>query len=263
MLVRNLLLKPAFVFSLILGLGLMPPSPAEAAGDDVVVFAAASTTDVVTEAASAFEKKTGFTVTPSFAASGTLARQIGEGAPANIFISANIQWVDYLDSKGLLESGSRLVIASNQLVLVAPKGDEVPDPFKFAQLPNLVDGRRLAIGNPAHVPAGSYAKSAFQSLGIWTHLQSNFVLLPNVRAVLALVERGEVPYGVVYETDARLSKDVKIAERFPKESYPVIAYGMAMVKGNASHAAKLFYDYLKSEEGQAIFHKYGFSGSQP
>ncbi|WP_373089600.1 molybdate ABC transporter substrate-binding protein, partial [Sneathiella sp.] len=172
------------------GVGLMAglSGSANAVENDIVVFAAASTTDVVTAAASAFEKQTGLTVTPSFAGSGTLARQIKEGAPANIFISANMQWLDYLAKEGLLRQRAPVEVASNQLVIVAPQDAVVKEPFKIEELPKLLEGMRLAIGNPAHVPVGTYTKAAFQSLGIWDRLDGKYVMLPNVRAVLALVE---------------------------------------------------------------------------
>ncbi|MCF8466603.1 MAG: molybdate ABC transporter substrate-binding protein [Sneathiella sp.] len=237
---------------------IMPSSAAWAVQDDVVVFAAASTANVITAAAQEFEKRTGFSITASFAGSGTLARQIKEGAPANIFISANMKWLDYLTKAGLLEAGGSVEIASNQLVLIAPKDTVVPDPFDLGKLPSLLASEFLAIGNPESVPVGAYTKSAFQSLNIWDELKGKYVQLPNVRAVLSLVERAEVPFAVVYATDAQLSKKVQIVTSLPQDAYPRISYGMAMIKGNGSHAAKLFFDFVRSKDGQDIFHRFGF-----
>lgn len=231
---------------------------AQASEEDVVVFAAASATEVVSALSTEFEKRTGFPVISSFAGSGTLARQIYEGAPADIFIAANMAWLTYLDEARLLEAGSIVKIASNNLVLVAPKDTLVPDPFDFQKLPDLLAGERIAIGNPAHVPAGNYAKSALQFLDLWRVLRDQFVYLPNVRSVLALVERGEVPYAIVYATDVRLAKNVRIVAVFPRESHPQIAYGMAKIRDNDGHSTNLFYDFVKSADGQEIFRRFGF-----
>ena len=236
----------------------MPSGAACAAQDDVVVFAAASTTNVMTAAAQEFEKQTGLSITASFAGSGTLARQIKEGAPANIFISANLQWLDYLAKADLLEAGGSIEIASNQLVLIAPKDAVVADPFDLGKLPSLLGGEFIAIGNPDTVPVGSYTKVGFQSLDIWDELKGKYVQLPNVRAVLTLVERAEVPFAVVYATDAQLSKKVKVVTTLPQDAYPRIAYGMAIIKGYNSHATKLFFDFIRSNDGQDIFHRFGF-----
>lgn len=233
-------------------------STVQAAEEDVVVFAAASTSDAVSALGSAFEKRTGFPVIASFAGSGTLARQIEEGAPADIFISANLSWMDYLEKSDLLEQGSPVTIASNTLTLVAPKDARIPDPFNFEKLPSLLNAGRLAIGNPAHVPAGAYAKAALQALGLWDKVEENLVLLPNVRAVLALVDRGEATFAIVYETDMRLAKNTQLAAVFPPDSYPPISYVMAKIKGNDGHSTDLFYKFVRSEEGREILRQHGF-----
>ncbi|MAZ01818.1 MAG: molybdate ABC transporter substrate-binding protein [Sneathiella sp.] len=230
----------------------------KAAENDVIVFAAASTTNVVSALGKEFEKRTGFTVIPSFAGSGTLARQISEGAPADIMISANMKWLNYLEEAGFLGPESLVKIASNNLVLVVPEGTQIPDPFEFEKLPSILGQGRLAIGNPAHVPAGNYAKAALQSMNLWDELESQLVLLPNVRAVLALVERGEVPFAIIYETDMRLGKNISLATTFPIDSYPPISYGMAKIKDNDDHSTNLFYDFVLSPDGQEIFRQFGF-----
>ena len=232
--------------------------PVSASEDDVVVFAAASTTNVVSALAKEFEKRTGFTVIPSFAGSGTLARQISEGAPADIMISANMEWLNYLDQAGFLGPESLMKIASNNLALVVPEGTPIPDPFEFEKLPSILGQGRLAIGNPAHVPAGNYAMAALQSLNLWDQLESQLVLLPNVRAVLALVERGEVPFAIIYETDMRLARNISLASIFPADSHPPIFYGMAKIKDNDGHSTSLFYDFVRSQDGQEIFRQFGF-----
>ncbi|MZR32434.1 molybdate ABC transporter substrate-binding protein [Sneathiella litorea] len=230
----------------------------KAAEEDVVVFAAASTSEAVSALGSAFEKRTGFTVIASFAGSGTLARQIKEGAPADIFISANLPWVEFLDKSEFLEQGSLVRIASNNLILVAPKDAMLPDPFLFEKIPSLLGSGRLAIGNPAHVPAGAYAKASLQTLNLWDKVKESLVMLPNVRAVLALVERGEAPFAIIYETDMRRAKNIQLAAVFPRDSHPPISYAMAKVKGNDGHSTDLFYKFVRSEEGREILRQHGF-----
>ncbi|MDF2367733.1 molybdate ABC transporter substrate-binding protein [Sneathiella sp.] len=229
-----------------------------ASEEDVVVFAAASMSEAISALGTEFEKRTGFPVIASFAGSGTLARQITEGAPADIYISANLSWMDYLDQSALLEPGSEVVIASNKLVLVAPSETKLPDPFQFEKLPVILGTGRLAIGNPAHVPAGTYAKAALESLGLWEKIEGNLVMLPNVRAVLALVDRGEVPFAIIYETDMRLAKNIQLAAVFPRDSHPPISYAMAKIKGNDGHSTGLFYKFVRSEEGREILRRHGF-----
>ena len=231
---------------------------AHASEEDVVVFAAASTSEAVSALGSAFEKRTGFPVIASFAGSGTLARQIKEGAPADIFISANLPWMDYLDQAELIQQGSLATIASNNLILVAPSEANLPSPFQFEKFPAILGAGRLAIGNPAHVPAGTYAKASLQSLNLWDKVKNNLVMLPNVRAVLALVDGGEAPFAIIYETDMRLAKNIQLAAVFPRDSHPPISYAMAKIKGNDGHSTDLFYKFVRSEEGREILRRYGF-----
>jgi molybdate transport system substrate-binding protein len=232
--------------------------PATSAEQDIVVFAAASTTDVVGAIAVEFERRTGFQVTTSFAGSGTLAKQVREGAPANIFISANNKWLDFLANEGLLLEGGYRKIATNQLVLVAPKEERLAEPFVMDNLPMMLKGGFLAIGNPDHVPVGIYAKSALQSLNLWDALKEKYVALPNARAVTALVEREEVPFAVIYETDAKTSTKLKVVTTFPPDSYPPIIYGLGLIKDYNSHAAKEFVRFILSPDGRDIFDQHGF-----
>jgi molybdate transport system substrate-binding protein len=227
--------------------------------NDIVVFAAASTTEVVKELGQVFEKQTGFTVTTSFAGSSALAKQIREGAPASIFISANRQWLDYLAAQDLLQKGSLVVIATNRLVVIVPKDVTVTDPFNLKDLPFLLQNGFLGIGNPTHVPAGIYAKAALESLGIWNDIKDRYVQMPNERAVLAVAERGEVAAAIVYATDVQENKNVKVIATLPLSSHPEIVYGMAVIKAQDNYSAKTFFDFVRSSRGQEIFEKYGFA----
>lgn len=230
----------------------------QASEDDVVVFAAASMSNAVSALGTAFQKRTGYPVIASFAGSGTLARQIREGAPADIFISANLSWMDYLKQANLIEPENQAIIASNNLVLTVPNEKQLPNPFLLEKLSTLLGAGRLAIGNPAHVPAGAYAKASLEALGLWDEVESHLVMLPNVRAVLALVERGEAPFAIIYETDLRLAKNIKVAAVFPKDSHPPISYVMAKIKGNDGHSTDLFYKFVRSKEGIEILRRFGF-----
>ncbi len=237
------------------------PGPAHSSENDITVFAAASTTEVVKALSVEFEKRTGGDVTASFAGSSTLAKQIEQGAAANIFISANQQWLTYLKERGMISAGSPINIATNKLVVVAPNGAPIAEPFELADLPELIGNGFLAIGNPDHVPAGIYAKAALQSLGLWEDLQSRYVQMPNVRAVLTLVERDEAVAGIVYATDAKLVKNLKVIAVIPANAVPEITYGMAILKGYDSHITKLFFDFVRSTDGQDIFARYGFGAA--
>lgn len=248
----------------ILYLGLLPfmvllfAGTASASENDVTVFAAASTTEAVKALSVEFERRTGAEVTASFAGSSTLAKQIEQGAPANIFISANQQWLSYLKDRNLMAAGSPVDIATNRLVVIVPKGAAVARPFDLQDLPKLMGSGFLAIGNPDHVPAGIYAKTALQSLGLWKDVQDKYVQMPNVRAVMNLVARDEVAAGIVYATDARLVKDLEVIAEIPGAAVPDITYGMAVLKGYDSHMSKLFFDFVRSSEGQDILARFGF-----
>jgi molybdate transport system substrate-binding protein len=234
-------------------------APAHAA-DAVLVFAAASTTEAVEAAIARYREDTGAEVTASFAASSTLARQIETGAPADIFLSANVAWVDYLEDEGLILPESRRDLLGNRLVLVAPADSKVevamgPD-LALAQL--LGDGR-LAIGDPDHVPAGRYARAALESLGLWAEVEARTVRAPDVRAALALVARGETPLGIVYATDVAVCGSCRTVAAFPASSHPPIRYPLALVAGRASPAARAFYAFLASPAAAEIFARHGFA----
>lgn len=238
--------------------GMLLAAPIKAGAEEVVIFAAASMTESVSALGEQFERRSGIHVVLSFAGSGVLARQISEGAPANIFLSADMRWLEFLADKDQLVPGSLVPIASNTLVLVAPADSTITERFDFAMLPDLLREGRLAMGDPAHVPVGRYGKAALETLGLWDGIENRTVRLPNVRAVAALVERGEVDFGILYETDYRHAKNIRRVKAFPEDSHPPIVYGMALIRNNDSYAARLFYDFVRSEEGQSVLRRYGF-----
>ena len=236
-------------------------SRAEAADEKVTVFAAASTTNALTDIGKMFMEKKMGEFTPSFASSSTLAKQIENGAPANIFLSADLKWMDYLAEKKMIAQASRIDLLGNRIVLIAPADSKlgkivVTSTLKLSEL--LADGK-LAMGDPDHVPAGIYGQKALQSLGLWSDIQDRVARAKDVRAALALVERGEAPLGIVYATDAAISDKVKVIGVFPEDSHPAIVYPVGAVAGMDTPAARRFLAFLKSPEAKAVFEKYGFS----
>ena len=232
-----------------------------AASDAVTVFAAASTTNAVTEIGALFSQQNEERFLPSFASSSTLAKQIDNGAPADVYISANKKWMDYLEEKKMIEPGTRIDLLSNRIVLIVPAGSSV-DNIAIAPgvdlLPFIGDSR-LSMGDPDHVPAGIYGKQALESLGVWAAVESRVARAKDVRAALALVEQGEAPLGLVYATDAAISKKVRVAGTFPETSHPPIVYPVAIVAGKQSSATDRFMALLQSPEAKSIFEKYGFA----
>jgi molybdate transport system substrate-binding protein len=224
----------------------------------VVVFAAASLREALGAAARGFESRTGHTAVVSYAGSNALARQIEAGAPAELFVSADAAWVDYVEARGLAVPGSRRNLLANDLVLVAPAGSAT----RLELVPGVdvaaaLGERRIALANPEVVPAGRYAKAAFTSLGAWEAIRRKVAAAENVRAALALVARGEAPLGVVYRTDALAEKAVRIVAVFPEGSHPDIVYPLLRLKG-AGAAAAAFADYLAGPEARAAFERFGF-----
>jgi molybdate transport system substrate-binding protein len=232
-------------------------APAEA---QVTVFAAASATDALDDIGKAFVAAGGKPITSSYASSSTLAKQIENGAPANVFLSADERWMDYLADKGLLAAGTRLNLLGNRLVLIAPKDStakvEIGPGFPLATL--LGEGR-LAVGDPSHVPVGAYTQAALEKLGVWTALQSKLAPADSVRAALAFVERGETPFGIVYATDAAVTDKVKVVGVFPEDSHPPVVYPVALIKDKDTSEAKAFLAFLQGAEAKAIFQRYGFA----
>lgn len=235
-------------------------APAHAA--DVVVYAAASLTNALAEVGHVYEQDSNNNIRFSFASSSILARQIAEGAPADIYASANIKWMDYVEQHDAIMATSRRRFVANQLVLVAPRDsaiDEVDIAPGFALADLLGDGR-LAIANPQHVPAGIYAKQSLQALGVWDAVKDRLVRGSNVRVTLNYVANGGIPLGIVYSTDAAVADDVKIVGIFPAASHAPIVYTVALTQavGKKDTAARDFFAFMASDTADAIMARYGF-----
>ncbi len=231
------------------------------AAENITVFAAASLTNALQDIATQYEKGKDVKIVSSFASSSTLARQIEQGAPADLFISADQQWMDYAVGKKAMDDSTRYTLLGNELVLIAPVASK-PQPVSISKntdWKSLLKGQRLAVGDPDHVPAGIYAKEALQNLGAWETLSPVMARANNVRAALALVERDETPYGIVYGSDAIASQKVTVVGIFPEESHKPVEYPMAVVKDHNKPDVSAFYRYLKGPEAAAIFKRYGFS----
>ncbi len=230
------------------------------ANDENYVFAAASTTEALEEAADLFERQTGQKIKISFAGSSTLAKQIEAGAPVGLFISANEGWVDHLVRKGRIEQDAVLKYLSNQLVVItSSENSQMPASIKLGALADLGEGEKLSVADPDHVPAGIYAKEALKSLGIWEKVRSKLVRQSNVKGALVLVSHQEAPLGIVYRTDALSEPKVRIVASFPQKSHTPITYVMARVGKMSSPQVQGFAEFLKSDQGVAIFEKYGFA----
>ena len=225
-----------------------------AADDDLTIFAAASTSNAVTEIAGAWEAAGNGHVRGVYASSGVLARQIANGAPADLFLSANEKWMDWLARRGLL-AGEPVPLFGNRLVLIQPAGAAVRLGLNDA-LADSLDGGRLAIGDPDHVPAGIYARTALQRMGLWAGLEPRLVRMQNVRAALLLVARGEVPAGIVYASDAAISKSVRVADIVAPG--PPIVYPAGIVRDGKTVEARRFLDYLGTPEARAVLRRHGF-----
>lgn len=246
-------------FLAIPALSLLPVAASSQPAAPVTVFAAASLTDSLKQVADAYKARTGTAITLSFGASSSLARQIEQGARADIFLSADTNWMEYLQKKGLIADGTRKDLLGNQLVLVAASNArpvaKIAPHFDLAGA--LGDGR-LALADPASVPAGKYAKTALIALGVWDSVSTKVANAENVRVALEYVARGEAPYGIVYATDAKVAPAVHVAGIFPEDSHPPIVYPAALTK-TASPGARAFLDFLGSAKARAIFEKAGFS----
>jgi len=234
--------------------------PSEAASPEpVVVFAAASLTDALTEVGKAFTRETDIPIKMSFAASSTLARQIESGASADVFFPADEDWMDYLERKGLLAAGSRRDVLANRLVLIAPADSMARVRISSgSSLLAALGKSRVATGDPDSVPAGKYAKAALMSLGVWERVEPRIVRAENVRSALAFVARGAAPFGIVYLTDAAIEKNVKVLDTFPEDSHPPIRYPVALTT-RAGPNAQRFVQYVSTETAAGIFEKYGFA----
>jgi molybdate transport system substrate-binding protein len=226
----------------------------------ITVFAAASLKESMDQAAALYRKTTGTPVTVSYAASSTLAKQIEQGAPADVFISADLQWMDYLQERSLIDTASRRSLLGNSLVLVAPKASGAS--FKVtrpgALLQALGDGR-LAVGQVGSVPAGKYARAALESLKLWDGVQDQLAESDSVRSALLLVSRGEAPLGIVYGSDAAAEPGVRVVDTFPESSHPPIVYPVAALKAGTAPSRAAFVAWLATAPATAIFERHGFT----
>lgn len=232
----------------------------KAHAEQVTVFAAASLADALVEIEAGFEAETGREVATSLAGSSTLARQIQQGAPADVFISASAAWMDALEGEGLLAPGSRFDLLGNEIVLIAHGPGAAPlEIGPGLDLAGLLGDGRLAMALVDAVPAGVYGKAALESLGLWSAVRARVAQTDNVRAALALVAVGEAPYGVVYATDAAAESAVSVVGVFPADSHPRIVYPAAAVAGRAGAGAAAFLDYLRGPRARAAFERQGFA----
>lgn len=259
------LFRGAFALAMVLFVSglLFAPGAARAVGSEILVFAAASTTDALTDIGALYQEKGLGSVKASFASSSTLAKQIEQGAPADVFLSANLSWMEYLEARNMIAEGSRTDLLRNQIVLIVPRASAA-GPVTIGPESDLLEllgsEGRLAIGDPEHVPVGQYGKEALQNLGLWTAVKDRIAPMKDVRAGLALVERGEAPLGIVYESDVAASDKVRIIGVFPQGSHTEVVYPVGAIAGNSEDAGKAFIEFLKTPEALAIFKKYGFAG---
>jgi molybdate transport system substrate-binding protein len=226
----------------------------------LVIFAAASLKNALDEANAACQREKGQETATSYAASSTLAKQIEAAAPADIFISADLDWMDYLAKRNLIKPETRANLLGNRLVLIAPvasdgKLDIAPN-FPLAQ---ALGNGRLAIADPDSVPAGKYGKAALEALGVWSSVTNKLAPAENVRATLLLVSRGEAPLGIVYQTDANSDKGVQVVGTFPDDTHPPIIYPIAVVAASTNPGAPGYVAFLKSPTARQIFEKQGFT----
>lgn len=248
------LIRTGLVAALLLAAGVAQ------AADTVTVFAAASLKNALDNAGKAFTSQTGVELRASYAASSALARQIESGAPADLFASADLDWMDYLAKTNLIRPDTRVNLLGNRLVLIAPSDAKesavafTPEAFAAALGP---DGR-LATGEVNSVPIGKYAKVAFEKLGLWRSIQPRLAQSDNVRAALMLVSRGEAPLGVVYESDAKSDPTVKVVGVFPADSHPPVVYPFAVTADARGAGAKRFLEYLRSPAAKPFFEAEGF-----
>lgn len=234
-------------------------SATAAAPAPITVFAAASLTDALQAVGKAYTARTGVPVRFSFASSSLLARQIEAGAKADMFVSADLIWMDHAQKAGRIDPASRRTLLRGRLALIAPANSSIKLRIapRFALAQALGANGRLAVGDPAYVPAGIYAQTALTRLGVWPAVQGRLARADNVRVALSYVARHDAPLGIVYETDALAERGVRIVGLFPEASHPPIAYPAALVRG-ANPAARGFAAYLQSAAAKAVFQRYGF-----
>lgn len=260
------LIRAALTFALFAELvtPVLVVTPARAQKTDtatVTVFAAASLKNALDEASAGFTQSTGIKTAISYAASSALAKQIEQAAPADVFVSADLDWMDYLAGKDLIEPATRVNLLGNRLVLIAPASSTATLEIKHGfDLAAAIGDSKLATGDVKSVPAGKYAKAALEKLGVWDAVAPKLAPAENVRAALALVAQGEAVLGIVYETDAKAEPKVKVVGTFPADTHPPIVYPIAVTKAAASaQAAKALLAFLKTPAAAAVFTKHGFT----
>jgi molybdate transport system substrate-binding protein len=238
----------------------MAPRSADAQEKSLTVFAAASMKNALDDVDAAYTKKTGVTLKVSYAASSALMKQIEQGAPADVFVSADLDWMDYGSQKKVIKDDTRVNLLGNKIVLIAPKDSKIEN-VKIGpgfDLAKLAGDGRITTGDVKAVPVGKYAKAALEKLGAWAAAERKMAMAENVRAALALVARGEAALGIVYETDAKVEPGVKIVGAFPDDSHPPIIYPVAATT-SAKSEANDYLAFLRSQAAKAIFEKYGFT----
>jgi len=246
----------AIAIALVLLAGATPPAQAA----EILVFAAASLKNALDEATGIYQRESGDTVKISYAASSALARQIEGGAPAQMFISADLDWMDYLQQRNLIQTTTRKNWLGNKLVLAGPSdAAQTIDIKPGFDLAGALKGGKLAMADPDSVPAGKYGKAALEKLGVWASVMPSVARAENVRAALLLVSRREAPLGIVYQTDVAADLGTKIAGVFPPDSHPPILYPIALTASSKEPAAAGFLTFLSSAEVKPIFEKQGFT----
>jgi len=251
-------IRPPFAAAAIALTALGLPRPA--AADDVLVFAAASLKNALDEAAASYQRHGGAKVNVSYAGSSALAKQIESGAPADIFISADLDWMNDVEQRGGIVAATRANLLGNALVLVAPADSnlklEIKPGFPLAA---TLGNEHLAMADPDAVPAGKYGKAALQKLGVWDSVEGKVARAEDVRAALLFVSRKEAPLGIVYQTDAAADKGVKIIAAFPPDSYPPVIYPIALTASTRNPDAAKFLAFLRSDDAKPFFVKQGFA----
>ena len=246
-------------FAAIIAIATAPP-PAAAQEKSIVIFAAASMKNSLDDVNAAFTRQSGIKIVASYAASSALMKQIEQGAPADVFLSADIDWMDYGAQRNLIKTDTRLNLLGNRLVLIAPKDSKIGDVSigPGFDLAGLAGNGRIATGDVRAVPVGLYAKAALEKLGVWASVEQKMAMAENVRAALVLVARDEAPLGIVYETDARVDPGVKIVGVFPEDSHPPIIYPIALT-ANAKPKAAEYLAFLRAQAAKSTFQHYGFT----
>ena len=231
------------------------------AQEQITVFAAASLKNALDDTNAAYTKATGIKVVASYEASSALAKQIEQGAPADVFISADLRWMDYAAERKLINPDTRVNLLGNKLVLIAPADSKLSDVTigQGFDISKLAGDGRIAVADVKAVPAGLYAKAALEKLGAWKAAEPKLAQAENVRATLAFVARGETPVGIVYETDAKIEPKVKTIGVFPDDSYPPVTYPVAATADTKKAAVGQYFTFLRSPAAKAIFEKHGFS----